>query len=124
MATKILLVDDNVHSRNIVRSGMRRLFDNIHQDVDIFEAEEGREALALVANEQFDLVMTDYYMPIMDGATVVRGIRALQPSVPILATSASEDVEEELVAAGATAFIPKPMRAQELFAAVRSLLGV
>lgn len=124
---KILVVDDNTHTRRILKWGVGRLMDAITEQggavaLQICEAEEGGEAVKMLSAERFDLVLTDYYMPVMDGAEIIRRMRANHPHTPILATSASEDVRDRLMEAGASAFIGKPMQSKELVAQLKTLL--
>jgi len=78
---RVLLVDDSPSARKF----MRRVLENLGIEKFI-EAENGREAVAILADTQVDLVVTDYNMPEMDGAELVEYIRkqSWQNSVPVL----------------------------------------
>jgi two-component system chemotaxis response regulator CheY len=78
---RVLLVDDSPSARKF----MRRVLENLGIEKFI-EAENGKEAVAILAETMFDLVVTDYNMPEMDGQALVEYIRAQswQNSVPIL----------------------------------------
>jgi len=78
---KILLVDDN-HDGLVVR---RQLLEEIGCHVEI--AVCGDEALKLFSSASFDLVVTDYRMPRMNGTELIVRIRALQPEVRIILLS-------------------------------------
>lgn len=104
---KVLLVDD---SRS-ARAFMRRVLENL--GIKSFtEAENGKQAVALIQENYFDLVVTDYNMPEMDGRELTEYIRtqSWQSSIPILMVS-SESNESRLAAveqAGVSGVCDKP----------------
>jgi len=106
-AIKVLLVDD---SRS-ARAFMRRVLENL--GIQYFtEAENGKQAVAIIQEQYFDLVVTDYNMPEMDGRELTEYIRkqSWQSSVPILMVS-SESNESRLAAvaqAGVSGVCDKP----------------
>lgn len=114
---KVLLVDD---SRS-ARAFMRRVLENL--GIQYFtEAENGKQAVAIIQQQYFDLVVTDYNMPEMDGRELTEYIRtqSWQSSVPILMVS-SESNESRLAAvaqAGVSGVCDKPFEP----AVVRGLL--
>jgi CheY-like chemotaxis protein len=75
---RILLVDDERLVRETVRHLLR------HDDYEVVEANNGAEALALYAKDQFDLVVTDFRMPFLEGDELAVRIRELSPQQPIL----------------------------------------
>lgn len=113
--TKILVVDDFSTMRRIIKSLLQGLgFTNIH------EANDGLTALPKIRSEQFDLVLTDWNMPGMDGLEMVKAIRAdqdpLVANVPILMVTA-ETKREQIVAAaqaGINGYVVKPFTAVAL----------
>ncbi|MDR2925175.1 MAG: response regulator [Azoarcus sp.] len=104
---KVLLVDDSVMSRNYVR--------HLLEDMGIkhiFEAENGKDAVTMLADTMFDIVLTDYNMPEMDGRALIEYIRtqSWQTEVPILMLT-SENNLGRLAAvekAGVSAICDKP----------------
>ncbi len=115
----ILLAEDNpVNQRLAVRLLERR-----GHRVTI--AGNGRAAVELATTFPFDVVLMDVQMPIMDGLEATRHIRAHSPSIPILAMTAHamDGDRERCLAAGMNAYTSKPIRADELFAAIHSLMG-
>jgi two-component system chemotaxis response regulator CheY len=104
---RILLVDDSSLSRRHLGHILRSMgIENIT------EAENGQQAYALVQNNYFDLVVTDLYMPEMDGKEFVEHVRhdSVQPSVPILMVSSEQDASRLAVVqqAGVSAVCDKP----------------
>jgi CheY-like chemotaxis protein len=90
----------------------------------ISEAADGASALDLLTREPFDLAMLDVMMPVLDGLTLCRILRATPAlhDLPIIVLSA-EVCELEARAAGADVFFSKPYRLATVSAAVRMLVG-
>ena len=110
---RILVVDDFSTMRRIIKNLLRDLgFSNTE------EADDGSTALPLLRATQFDFVITDWNMPIMEGIDLVKQIRA-DPglrALPILMVTA-EARREQIVAAaeaGVNGYIVKPFTAQTL----------
>lgn len=104
---RVLLVDDSRTSRAFIRHVLENL--GLSQ---ITEAENGRQGAEIIQAEYFDLVITDYNMPEMDGRELVEFIRgkSWQSSVPVLMVSSERD-QNRLAAvkqAGVSAVFDKP----------------
>jgi CheY-like chemotaxis protein len=91
-------------------------------------ANNGRAALALAAEEAFDLLLLDVHMPELDGFQVVRGVRERErktgghlPIIALTARSRKED-RERCLAAGMDDFLAKPIQAADLWAAIDRVL--
>jgi CheY-like chemotaxis protein len=113
---RILLVDDEEPLRACVRMMLEL---EGHQ---VTEARNGAEALNLFNIGEFDLVITDFEMPVMEGNKLAIGIKFLVPSLPILMISASErarrDVENPV-----DAVLKKPFTVTDLHGALGKLLS-
>ena len=90
-------------------------------------AENGAVACAMMTTGQYDLVLMDRQMPVMDGLTATRNIRAWEkehhrPAIPIIALTASalKGDREQCLAAGCTAFLTKPIKQQVLLDAIKA----
>lgn len=110
---RILVVDDFPTMRRIVRGLLREL--GFHH---IEEAEDGRDALEHLRNGHFDLVISDWNMPNLDGLEMLQEIRADQSlcHLPVLMVSA-EARKDHIVAAaraGANGYVVKPFTAAVL----------
>jgi two-component system, cell cycle response regulator DivK len=83
MTKRILVVEDQADNRQIIRDMLAPT------DYEISEAENGEEALAAIAKQRPDLILMDVQMPIMDGYTVTRRIKAdaALRSIPIIAVT-------------------------------------
>ncbi|WP_415881485.1 response regulator [Neptuniibacter sp. QD72_48] len=108
-ALRVLIVDDSKMSRNYIKQMLDSL--SIHS---VDTAKDGSEALEFIANgSRYDLIITDYNMPNVDGKELVEHIRSHseQPTVPILMVT-SEQNESRLAAvqsAGVSAICSKPL---------------
>ena len=93
----------------------------------VWTAPDGRKGLQLYHDHQVDLVITDILMPEVDGLEVVRTLRHLSPSLPIMVMSggANRDLDFLIEAKefGATQTISKPFRLEEIVAMVHDLLA-
>jgi len=117
---EVLLVEDNDVNRMIARETLRSLGLNVH------EASDGVEALALMERVSVDLVLMDCLMPVMDGYQTTTEIRSREahagsPRVPIIALTANafDDDAARSKAVGMDAHLAKPYTRQQL----RELLG-
>jgi len=119
MPKKIITVDDAMTMRKMVAFTLQ---DAGHQ---VLEAADGVAALALLRNERVDLVISDVNMPNMDGITLTKRLRELNhlKTTPIilLTTESAPEVKAQGRAAGATGWIVKPFRPEQLLALVQKL---
>ena len=111
---RILLADDQQEVRELMAL-MLGMDDHI-----VTEARNGREALDLFTPERFDLVITDYLMPLMKGDELARNIKRLAPSEPILMITGSA-AQFGGVQGSADAVLNKPFGLEELRRAVAQL---
>ncbi len=118
----VLLVDDSPMARKFIRKVLSGL--GFRKFV---EASDGREALSCLANDFFDLVVTDYNMPNLDGRELTEHIRqqSSQRSIPVLMVT-SEENEGRLSAveqAGVSAVCDKPFAADNVRQLLTALLA-
>ena len=110
---KILVVDDFPTMRRIVRNLLKELG---YSNVD--EAEDGAMALSKLKNEQFDFVISDWNMPVMNGLDMLKSIRADAnlAKLPVLMVTAEAKKENIIAAAqaGANGYVVKPFTAATL----------
>lgn len=104
---KILIVDDNAPSRELIREVLQS------PGTEIVEAGDGHEALAAIAGEKFDLVLMDIQMPGLDGYAAIRRIRSDERTrflrVVALTAYAMRGDLEKAIGAGFDAYITKPV---------------
>jgi two-component system cell cycle response regulator DivK len=95
-------------------------------DYEITEAENGEEALATIAEQRPDLILMDIQLPIMDGYTATRQIKAdpALRSIPIIAVTsfAPSGEEKKARASGCDDYVPKPFSPRQLLAKIRQYL--
>lgn len=119
---RVLLVDDSPNARKF----MRRVLGNLGME-NITEAGDGREAAGLLAGSMFDLVITDYNMPEMDGLALLRHIRneSWQSSVPVLMVTSETNPQRlaEVRAAGVSGICDKPFEPREVQRLIEAALS-
>jgi CheY-like chemotaxis protein len=112
---KILIADDEKALRILLVEALKPY--DYHIDV----VENGAEAISHIQRKSYDLIITDYMMPKMDGLELTRRIRSQYPSTPILIVTGDGPVYD-LLKSGATACIPKPFNILELQNTVKDML--
>ncbi len=116
----VLLVDDNKAMRVMVR---RALLETGVQGLHVEEAENGSDALAKLALQLPDLILSDWSMPEMTGIELLRELRARGCSVKfgfVTCAAASEQMRETAFQAGAQFMLAKPFSAQHFRELLRS----
>ena len=111
----ILVVEDNDQVRRLT---CRILRSNGYR---VLEATDGERALALAADREIDLLLSDVVMPGMGGVELAERLRTERPGLRVLHMSGYTSLPE--AAAAAAELIEKPFTAEELLARVRALLG-
>jgi len=104
---RILIVDDEEMIRTLLFEAFKFF------DYEIESVENGVEAVKQIAAKTYDLIITDYKMPKMDGLELTRIIKMTNPSIPVLVVT-SNGPERELLKSGALACIKKPFKISEL----------
>jgi two-component system KDP operon response regulator KdpE len=117
-AATILIVDDEPPIRRLLRTSLGS------QGFQVTEAEDGRGTLAEIERSHPDLVILDLGLPDMDGSEVIRALRGVGNSVPILVLSSRSDEKGKVEALdlGADDYVTKPFGTAELFARIRAAL--
>ena len=107
---RVLLVEDNDIGRLMARTLLEKL------GCTVVEAANGAEAVTRAEQEDFDLLLTDILMPVMDGIEAISRIRKLKPAeLPIVAMSANADNSwSNSFRAGADGYLVKPFEIETL----------
>jgi two-component system chemotaxis response regulator CheY len=119
--SRVLIVDDaatvRMYHRHILAGA----------GFDVTESVNGIEALECALQQPFDLYLVDVNMPRLDGYGFLRELRSqLLPQAPaiMISTEAERSDRERAFAAGANAYLEKPVRPDTLLMVVRALAGV
>jgi DNA-binding NarL/FixJ family response regulator len=115
---RILLVDDQA----LFREGLRTLL-SIKNDIEVVgEAANGEEALRLAAMHRPDIILMDLRMPVMDGVTATKRLKAILPdcSVIVLTTFDDDEFVFDGLRAGAMGFLLKDVSSEKLFEAINA----
>ncbi len=121
MTKKVLVVDDNPVSRELIREVLE------DPDRKVLEAENGEEALRKIAEEKPDIVLLDIQLPVHDGYEVLHRVRThlKLDTLPVLALTAYAMPEDrtKALSSGFDAYITKPIDAAALRTQVEKILG-
>ncbi|UUZ66764.1 response regulator [Polaromonas sp. P2-4] len=118
-AARVLVVDDGAENRELLSLVLTE------QGLWVEEAENGQQALDKLAQASYDLVLMDMQMPVLDGydATLELRRRGLDLPVVALTAHAMKGYQEEVLQAGCTAYLTKPIDIDALLQQVAQLLG-
>lgn len=117
---RVLIVDDEKANRNLVGIYLERA-GGTH-----LAATNGQQAIEIASQEEFDVILMDFNMPVMGGLEATRILRDNGCDVPVIALTANvmEDDEDDALEAGCNGFLRKPIRMVELLSGIRRVLGI
>jgi two-component system chemotaxis response regulator CheY len=122
MAKCILVVDDSETVRQVLQLTL------VNAGFDVVEAEDGLEALDKLAHHSVDMMITDLNMPKMDGLDLIKKVRedGAHRFTPIVMLTTESSEEKKLAGrkAGASGWIVKPFKPEQLLKVVKLVLGV
>ena len=116
---RVLLVEDNKYNQFIAQAILEKW------EASVQLAEDGKQAVEILTREQFDIILMDIQMPVMDGISATKAIRnEIRIGTPILALTAnvSKGVSESCFEAGMQGYISKPFEEEELFTGIRAVV--
>jgi len=120
MARKIMTVDDSATVRQMLSFTLQ------DAGYEVVEAVDGQDAMQKLSNGAVEMLITDLNMPKMDGIELIRNVRKSPGSrfIPIimLTTESQETKKQEGKAAGASGWIVKPFKPEQLLAVVKMVL--
>lgn len=115
--TKILVIDDDARDRGLLVAVLEE------RGYEVISADNGGAGLMLCHRRTPDAVVLDLNMPGIDGRTILRQLRILHPTLPVVVFSGrTEEVEQEMLNQGATAFIQKAFSLDQLGSALQEVL--
>jgi len=121
MPKMIMTVDDSASVRQMVAFTLKEA------GYDVIEACDGKDAMMKIGKQPVNMIITDLNMPNMDGISLIRAARAIPALkfIPIimLTTESQEAKKAEGKSAGATGWIIKPFRPEQLLAVTKKVLG-
>ncbi|MEL1252249.1 response regulator transcription factor [Flavobacterium sp. DGU38] len=119
MTKKILIVDDHL----VVRNGVGMVLEKQFEDVSISNAENFFEAVVLLKNIPFDLVILDINIPGGKSTEMINSIREIQPEIKILVFSAHEEEQYALkyISSGANGYLNKLCSEEKMMFAISSI---
>ncbi|MDP8218420.1 MAG: response regulator [Candidatus Theseobacter exili] len=121
MSKKILIADDEPDILKMLYYTLRKL------DCEIFQADNGKDALELAIKEKPDLVVLDYKMPVIDGIQVSRRLKSSDETKDIkiiLITASIDGINEKFNESLADRYVLKPFEAKDMFEEAKNILGL
>ena len=117
---RVLLIDDDESFRRVAGHNLTRM------GFDVRSAQDGESGLRVFADGVFDVVVTDVQMPGMSGMEVLREVKRLDRTVPVLMITAYGTIQNaiEAMRAGASDYITKPFNREELRLKIEGALKV
>ena len=116
---RVLVVDDGDTNRKLIRLVLSRA------GAEVVEAENGRQAVDMASVEQFNLILMDMQMPVMDGYSATAELRRREVGCPVIALTAHamKGDDQKCLDAGCTGYLAKPFDPGDLVATVAAALG-
>jgi DNA-binding response OmpR family regulator len=116
--TKILVIDDDASDRDLLAAVLTK------RGYEVILADNGGTGLMLCHRRTPDAVVLDLNMPGIDGRSILRQLRILHPTLPVVVFSglSTEEVEQEMLNQGATACIQKAFSLDQLGSALQEVL--
>jgi CheY-like chemotaxis protein len=107
---RVLVIDDNAHYGEVVKDLLQEL--NFESEF----AEDGHEAIEKLKQQQFDIVLTDFMMPGMDGIQLARQVKEITPNAHVVIYSGiNPDSDQEMeIKSAADAFLSKPVNLEKV----------
>jgi signal transduction histidine kinase len=108
---RVLVAEDNSVNMLVLRNFLRKW------NATIDEATNGADALAKFSNQEYDVILLDIEMPVLDGYTAIREIRKIDTEIPVIAFTAAfyDDMQNDLLARGFTDHVHKPFKPNDLY---------
>ena len=121
MSKRIMIVDDSVTVRQVLRLTLT------DAGYDLLEACDGEDALKVMAGQSIDMMITDLNMPKMDGIELIKQVRQRQDyrfmPIVMLTTESADEKKQAGKSAGASGWIVKPFKPEQLLKVVKMVLG-
>jgi len=121
MAIEVLVVDDHA----LIRKGLKQILDDTGDIRVTGEAETGMQAINLVRDHEYGIVLLDITLPDKYGIDVLKQLKAQRPAMPVLVLSIHSEVEYAMrsIKAGAAGYMSKQSAPSQLVSAIRQVAG-
>ncbi len=120
MSRKVLIVDDSITVRQILKTTLT------DAGYEVCDADDGQAALDLVGQKDYDLLMTDLNMPLMDGLEFITKVRALPGRrflpIVVLSGDCKQARSRECSQAGASGFLQKPFEKEQVLRILQTII--
>jgi len=115
---KILVVEDEKKVASFLKKGLEQEYYSVDVTFD------GKDGLKLALSNEYDVIILDIMLPLLDGISILREIRKEKIETPILLLTAKDTIKDKVYGldSGADDYLPKPFAFEELLARVRALL--
>ena len=118
----VLLVEDDT----LVRHALKIVIEI--EDIDVIDVRDGEQAMTILGDRDIDVVVTDIFMPEMEGMELIRRMKDEHPDIPVIAISGGGSVDnvdylDAAVGLGAEAVFSKPFDERDLIAKIVELRG-
>jgi len=124
MSYNVLIVDDSRSMRKVISKVLQMLKFELGE---CLEASNGQEALDILEGKWIDLILADVNMPVMDGVAFIRSLREknICGDIPVVfvTTEANENRLNQLMDLGASGYIRKPFRPEEMGVFLSRIMG-
>ena len=121
MARLIMTADDSASVRQMVAFTIKQ------NGYEVIEAVDGQDALTKLATQKVDMLLTDLNMPNLDGIGLIKGVRGSTLNkfitIVMLTTESQDSMKAAGKAAGASGWIVKPFKPDQLAAVIKKLMG-
>ena len=116
---RILIIEDDAEMRALLKDSL------VEDGMEFESAGNGAEAIQKLAEEPFDLVITDIRMPGLTGLDILPGIKKLQPQTRVIVITAfgSEEVRRKSFDRGAVAYLEKPIDMNRLKTLIQEMVS-
>ncbi len=114
---KILIVDDDDGFLNIYKRILK------HKNYFVYTSNDVKEALEIVKKNEVDIVISDMYMPNLNGIDLIKKIKQLSPKIEIILVTANASIDNaiEAIKEGAYTYIQKPVNVEELLLNIKKI---
>lgn len=119
---RILIVDDESRERN----GIEKLIRRYQYELDIYQAQDGREALEIMKNTQIDILLTDIKMPVMTGMELIGQVHknGWNPVCIIYSAYGEFEYAQNAIALGVMQYLLKPIKLGEFQALFNKVVAI